>query len=85
MNETAGSALDDSSALEPTLRERSALVRGALNEVSKEQKEALELAFFTHLTHEEIADRLHTPLGTIKARIRRGLLRLRDLLEGRLE
>jgi RNA polymerase sigma-70 factor (ECF subfamily) len=71
---------DESSAEEPTLRERSTIVRSALQQIPQEQREALELAFFGGLTHEEIADRLTTPLGTIKARIRRGLLKLRDFL-----
>ena len=71
---------DETSAEEPTLRERSAIVRSALQQIPQEQREALELAFFGGLTHEEIADRLTTPLGTIKARIRRGLLKLRDYL-----
>ncbi len=82
--EYATEGFDDASAQQPALRERSSLVRGALRELPAEQRGALELAFFSHLTHEEIATRLATPLGTIKARIRRGLLRLRDLLDGRL-
>jgi RNA polymerase sigma-70 factor, ECF subfamily len=71
---------DESSAEVPTLRERSTIVRSALQQIPQEQREALELAFFGGLTHEEIADRLTTPLGTIKARIRRGLLKLREFL-----
>jgi RNA polymerase sigma-70 factor, ECF subfamily len=71
---------DETSANEPTLRERGVLVRSALHQIPLEQRQALELAFFGGLTHEEIAERLDTPLGTIKARIRRGLLRLRDTL-----
>jgi RNA polymerase sigma-70 factor, ECF subfamily len=63
------------------LRERSALVRAALQKISGEQRKALELAFFDGFTHEQIAENLATPLGTIKARIRRGLLRLRDLMQ----
>jgi RNA polymerase sigma-70 factor (ECF subfamily) len=71
---------DEFSAEEPVLRERSTIVRSALQQIPSEQREALELAFFGGLTHEQIADRLTTPLGTIKARIRRGLLKLRDFL-----
>jgi RNA polymerase sigma-70 factor (ECF subfamily) len=71
---------DETSANEPTLRERGVLVRSALHQIPLEQRQALELSFFGGLTHEEIAERLDTPLGTIKARIRRGLLRLRDTL-----
>jgi RNA polymerase sigma-70 factor (ECF subfamily) len=43
-----------------------------------EQREAIELAFFSDLSHHEIAAQLKQPLGTIKARIRRGLLKLRE-------
>jgi len=71
---------DETSAEEPTLRERGVLVRSALQQIPLEQRQALELSFFGGLTHEQIAERLDTPLGTIKARIRRGLLRLRDSL-----
>jgi RNA polymerase sigma-70 factor (ECF subfamily) len=72
---------DETSANEPTLRERGALVRSALQQIPREQREALELSFFGGLTHDQISERLDTPLGTIKARIRRGLLRLRDCLK----
>jgi RNA polymerase sigma-70 factor, ECF subfamily len=70
---------DDSSAQEPLSRERNAQVHEALKQIAPEQRQAVELAFFSGLTHEQIAERLGAPLGTIKARIRRGLLRLRDL------
>lgn len=56
-------------------------VRAILNQLPPEQREAIELAFFADLTHHDIAARLAEPLGTVKARIRRGLFRLRDSLE----
>jgi RNA polymerase sigma-70 factor (ECF subfamily) len=59
-------------------------VRTAVASLPAEQKVALELAFFGGLTQQEIAQRLNQPLGTVKARIRRGLLRLRDNLSRRL-
>lgn len=72
---------DDRSAAAPAFREQQTAVRSALAQIPAEQKEAVELAFFNGLTHEEIAERLAAPLGTIKARIRRGLLKLRDFLK----
>lgn len=72
---------DDLSALEPFLRERKAQVQSALSEVSPEQRQALQLSFFSELTHEEIATQLGAPIGTIKARIRRGLLQLRKVFQ----
>ncbi|MFN2476216.1 MAG: sigma-70 family RNA polymerase sigma factor [Chthoniobacterales bacterium] len=53
-------------------------VRSALRGLSGEQRQAIELAFFSDMTHAEIAERTDEPLGTVKARIRRGLLRLRE-------
>jgi RNA polymerase sigma factor (sigma-70 family) len=55
-------------------------VRGALERLPREQREALTLAYFGDLSQTEIADRLGVPLGTVKARTFRGLRRLADLL-----
>ena len=52
-------------------------VRGALEAMSPEQRQAMELAFFQGLTHTEIAEKTGEPLGTIKTRIRSGLQQLR--------
>lgn len=53
-------------------------VRAAVAELPPEQQEALHLAFFSGMTQQEIAAHLQQPLGTIKARIRRGLMKLRE-------
>ena len=65
-------------------RDAVALMRSALRVLNAEQRQAIELAFFAGLTHTEIAAQLGEPAGTIKARIRRGLLMMRDTLEGQL-
>jgi RNA polymerase sigma-70 factor, ECF subfamily len=61
-------------------REDAANVRQALADLPAEQKQAVELAFFDGLTHMEIAEKTNVPLGTIKTRIRLGLLKIRDQL-----
>jgi RNA polymerase sigma-70 factor (ECF subfamily) len=61
--------------------EEAATVRSALSNLSPEQRQAIEMAFFGGLTHIEIAEALREPLGTIKARIRRGMLKLRESLQ----
>ena len=60
------------------------VVRAAVAELPADQQRVLELAFFSGLTQQEIAARLNEPLGTIKARIRRGLHKLRDTVAPRL-
>ena len=60
--------------------DEAAHVRSLLNNLPEEQRQAIELAFFGHLSHHDIAARLGQPLGTVKARIRRGLLKLRERL-----
>ena len=64
--------------------EKGRIVRNAVLQLSNEQRQAIELAFFGGLTQNEIASRLDEPLGTVKARIRRGMIRLKDLIEPRL-
>jgi len=57
-------------------------VRSVLAEMSPNQRNALELAYFQGLTHTEIAEKTGEPLGTIKTRIRTGLQQLRAKLAG---
>ena len=59
-------------------RDESAQTWGAANGLPSEQRRAIEMAFFGGMTHMEIAEVLQEPIGTIKGRIRCGMLRLRD-------
>jgi RNA polymerase sigma-70 factor (ECF subfamily) len=61
--------------------ERRRKVQALLNELPAEQRQALVMAYFGGFSHAELAARLGQPLGTVKSRIRMGLLRLRSLLE----
>ena len=56
-------------------------VRGAMAVLSDVQRQAIELAYFGGLTQQEIAERTATPLGTVKSRMRLGLLAMRRHLE----
>ena len=55
-------------------------IERAMGELHPEQKRALMLAYFDGMSHSEIASALSEPLGTVKTRIRQGLLRLRESL-----
>lgn len=60
--------------------ERRQLVRTALNTLAPEQREVIELAYYSGLSHSEIALKLGQPLGTVKTRTRLGMIKLRDIL-----
>jgi RNA polymerase sigma-70 factor (ECF subfamily) len=60
------------------------LVAGALAELSEDQRRTLTLAYFEGLTQTEIAARLSSPLGTVKTRMRSGMIKLRELLSQRM-
>lgn len=61
-----------------------AAVQRCLDSLSGVQNESVQLAYFGGLTYREVAERLNTPLGTIKTRLRDALARLRDCLGGAL-
>jgi RNA polymerase sigma-70 factor (ECF subfamily) len=62
------------------LEERGRLLRSALTVLTPEERQVIETAFFSELTYDEVALRLNQPLGTVKTRIRSGLMKLRQAL-----
>jgi RNA polymerase sigma-70 factor (ECF subfamily) len=60
--------------------ERQRFVREALNLLTPEQRLVIELAYYSGLSHSEIAEKLNQPLGTIKTRTRLGMIKLREAL-----
>ncbi|MFN2511821.1 MAG: sigma-70 family RNA polymerase sigma factor [Pyrinomonadaceae bacterium] len=70
-----------SDAVKDTLHsEQREIVQRALAELPEEQTRILVLAYFEGLTQSEIAAKLTTPLGTVKTRMRSGMIKLRELL-----
>jgi len=67
---------------EVQLRADAGEVRAALRSLPEEQRRVIELAYFDGLTHTEIASRVQAPLGTVKGRMRLGLLKLHAELTG---
>lgn len=81
LDEAAWIPSDDASPEErSSARQREAIVQTALAQLSTEQRDALLLGYFGGYSQSEIATRLNLPLGTVKTRMRLGLMKLRDLL-----
>jgi RNA polymerase sigma-70 factor (ECF subfamily) len=79
MEETSDAALD---AFKSEQRE---IVKSALAELTEDQRSTLLLAYFEGLTQSEIAAKLGTPLGTVKTRMRSGMIKLREILGERIK
>jgi RNA polymerase sigma-70 factor (ECF subfamily) len=75
---SAISASDSAELFE--LMEQGQLLRNALTVLTPDERHVIEIAFFSELTHAEVAARLDQPLGTVKTRIRSGLGKLRQVL-----
>jgi RNA polymerase sigma-70 factor (ECF subfamily) len=65
---------------ELSAREGATTVRHALAALPEEQRRVIELAYFDGLTQSQIAQKVQEPLGTVKTRIRLGMLKLRGVL-----
>lgn len=79
------SPAEASDAVGETYRsEQKEIVAGALSQLPEEQRQTLLLAYFEGLTQSEIARRLGAPLGTVKTRMRSGMIKLRELLGERV-
>jgi RNA polymerase sigma-70 factor, ECF subfamily len=62
------------------LKEQGRLLRNALTVLTPAERQVIEIAFFSELTYDEVATRLNQPLGTVKTRVRSGLMKLRQAL-----
>jgi RNA polymerase sigma-70 factor (ECF subfamily) len=76
-----GPVFDPDPTGEAERTERGERLHDALRRLPEDQRRPIELAFFSGLTHEQIARQLASPLGTVKTRIRLGMSRLRGMLQ----
>lgn len=74
-------SVDESPEEQSACSQRRRKVQQLLQELPPEQRDVVMLAFYGGLTHSELAGRLGQPLGTVKSRIRMGLLHLKSRLE----
>lgn len=83
--DTQAMVIEDETLPDPNLtldeEKRQGRIRAALAKLPQQQLQLVELAFFTELSHSQIAEETGLPLGTVKSRIRLAFGRLRRLLE----
>lgn len=71
---------DDSPEDQSATSQQRQIVMAALGQLPADQRRALEFAYFQGMSHSELAEALDEPLGTVKTRIRLGMIKLRELL-----
>ncbi|WP_290966811.1 sigma-70 family RNA polymerase sigma factor [Gracilimonas sp.] len=77
---------DETDPLENTiLTDRAKKLRDALDQISDKQRKVLQVAYFNGMSQSEIADEYDIPLGTVKTRMRDGMIKLRELLAKEIE
>ena len=82
-SEVISEITDPSAPTEPDsveIRDEAARVQSLMTRLRPEQKEILDLSIFGGLSHRDIATELNLPLGTVKTHVRRGLMRVREML-----
>jgi RNA polymerase sigma-70 factor (ECF subfamily) len=85
LDEVAETASREDVEANSATRQWESLCRSAIAELPADQRRALELAYFAGLTHQEIAEETATPLGTVKTRVRLGLMKLRERIRPYLQ
>lgn len=63
------------------LRERADLLRNALQKLSEKERQVLHVAYYKGLSQSEISEKMNIPLGTVKYRMRQGMIKLKNLLK----
>jgi RNA polymerase sigma-70 factor (ECF subfamily) len=84
-DDVAGLSVADDPSNEIHSADRRRKVEIALASLNDGERDLLRLAYFSDLSQSEIAERTSIPLGTVKSRMRAGLIRLRDALRGSVE
>jgi RNA polymerase sigma-70 factor (ECF subfamily) len=78
-------AVEDRPGVGAEAEENRAMILRALSVLDRDQRAAIECAYYEGLSHSEIAEKLKKPLGSVKSALRTGLVRLREILGARFE
>ncbi len=81
LSESSPAPEERESEVDPSFGEEVRIARRALSQLSMEQQRVLQLSIFHGLSHEKIARATELPLGTVKTHARRGLIRIREIIE----
>ncbi|XWN37625.1 MAG: sigma-70 family RNA polymerase sigma factor [Balneola sp.] len=76
----------ENNPLEDTiLSDRASILKNALQQISEKQRKVIQISYFDGLSQSEISDQYDIPLGTVKTRMRDGMMKLREILSGEVQ